>query len=362
MMGGGRCWGVEKGYTVAERHYKIIMAGVDQFGGNNDAGPVIEAYTMGVAEHGEEFMRMRFEESAVRLLKNIFRTGLFENPYLDPENSLKIVGNPEFMATGYAVQLKSVVLLKNKNKVLPLQKEISVYVPKRYVPAGMNWFGMPTPESRDYPVNLETLKKYFTVTDNPEKADVALVFINSPEGGTGYDKKDREAGGNGYVPIPLQYSKYTAVDARDPSIAGGDPLEDFVNRTYRNKTVISQNNFDLSMVTDTRKKMKNKPVIVCVNISKPMVFAEFEKDADAIMASFDVQDQVIFDLLTGGAEPSGLLPLQMPADMKTVEEQKEDVPHDMECYRDSEGNIYDFAYGMNWNGVIKDARTQRYKR
>ena len=71
MMGGGRCWGVEEGYTVAERHYKIIIAGVDQFGGNNDAVPVIEAYQLGIQEHGEEFMRTRFEESAVRLLMNI---------------------------------------------------------------------------------------------------------------------------------------------------------------------------------------------------------------------------------------------------------------------------------------------------
>ena len=40
------------------------MAGVDQFGGNNDAAPVIEAYNMGVKEHGEAFMRARFEQSA----------------------------------------------------------------------------------------------------------------------------------------------------------------------------------------------------------------------------------------------------------------------------------------------------------
>jgi len=116
------------------------------------------------------------------------------------------------------------------------------------------------------------------------------------------------------------------------------------------------------MVIDTRKKMKNKPVIVAVNLSKPMVFGEFEKDADAIIASFDVQDQVVFDILTGAAEPSGLLPLQMPVNMKTVEEQKEDVPHDMQCYTDSEGNCYDFAFGMDWNGVIRDARTERFKR
>jgi len=57
---GTTCWGVET-LSVAERHYKIIMAGVDQFGGNNDASPVVEAYKMGVKEHGEAFMRARME-------------------------------------------------------------------------------------------------------------------------------------------------------------------------------------------------------------------------------------------------------------------------------------------------------------
>jgi len=37
----GKCWGVET-LTEAERHLKALEAGVDQFGGNNDAGPVLE--------------------------------------------------------------------------------------------------------------------------------------------------------------------------------------------------------------------------------------------------------------------------------------------------------------------------------
>ena len=50
----------------------------------------------------------------------------------------------------------------------------------------------------------------------------------------------------------------------------------------------------------------------------------------------------------------------MPADMRTVEEQKEDVPRDMKCHVDTEGNTYDFAFGLNWRGVIKDSRTLKY--
>ena len=109
----GKPWGVEK-LSVAERHYKILMAGVDQFGGNNDAKPVLDAYAMGVKEYGEAKMRARMEESAVRLLNNIFHVGVFENSYLDPQETKAIVGKPEYMKAGYEAQLKAVVLLKNQ--------------------------------------------------------------------------------------------------------------------------------------------------------------------------------------------------------------------------------------------------------
>ena len=363
----GKPWGVEK-LSIAERHYKILMAGVDQFGGNNDAGPVMEAYKMGIKEHDEKFMRARFEESAVRLLKNIFRTGLFENPYIDSEASKKTVGNAVFMKAGYEAQLKSIVLLKNSSLpgtagtgILPLKKNKKVYVPKKFTPAGRNFLGMETPENLDYPVNMNIVKKYFNVTDNPDEADYALVFISSPNSGNGYNSAEAKAGGTGYVPISLQYGEYTATDARDPSIAGGDPLEKFTNRTYRDKTVKAINITDLSMVTETYAKMKGKPVIVSVNMSNPMIFSGFEKEANAILVNFGVQDQAILDILTGNAEPSGLLPLQMPSNMQIVERQKEDVPHDMQCYIDAEGHVYDFGFGMNWKAVIKDARMEKYK-
>ena len=357
----GKSWGTEK-LSLAQRHYKVLMAGVDQFGGNNDAVPVIEAYNMGVKEHGEKFMKERFEASAVRLLKNIFHTGLFENPYLDVDASKNTVGNADFMKAGYDAQLKSMVLLKNKSNILPLKKSKTVYVPKKFTPAGRNFLGMETPEKLDYPVNMTIVKKYFNVTDNPEEADYALVFINNPNSGNGYKSDDVKAGGNGYLPISLQYGEYTAKDARATSITGGDQFEKFTNRTYKGKSIKAINITDLAMVTDTYTKMKGKPVIVSVNMSNPMVFSEFEKDANAILVNFGVQDQAILDMLTGSAEPSGLLPLQMPANMQTVEKQNEDVPLDMECYKDAAGHVYDFGYGLNWKGVIKDARVTKYKR
>ncbi len=222
------------------------------------------------------------------------------------------------MEEGYKAQLKSIVLLKNKNQALPIKSKKTVYVPKRFVPAGRNFLGAPSPESEDYPVNMNVVKKYYNVTDKPDEADFALVCIESPKTSIGYDKKDLEQGGNGYIPISLQYGTYTATEARSVSIAGGDPLESFTNRSYKNKTTIASNHTDAKLVQETHRKMKGKPVIVSVLTNNPMIFGEIEPYADAILINYGVQDQAILETIMGNAEPSARLPMQMPQDMITV--------------------------------------------
>lgn len=362
----GKCWGTET-LTIAERHYEVLKAGVDQFGGNNDKGPVLEAYRMWVEEFGEESARARFEASAIRLLLNSFRTGLFENPYTDPAAATATVGNPDFMAAGYAAQLKSVVMVKNHGGVIPCRTDrqhgpLKVYVPKRYFPQMPGMFGLSMgPEAHwDYPIDLALVEKYFSVTDSPAEADFALVLIQEPASTSGYDVRDREKGGNGYVPISLQYRPYTATFARSESVAGGDPKEAFTNRSYKGKTVKTYNEKDLDLVIDTKKAMGGKPVVVVVHLTRPAVLSELEPFADAILLTFGVQNQAVLEIVSGAAEPSGLLPMQMPADMRTVEEQCEDLPQDMNPLVDADGNAWDFAFGLNWSGIIRDERTEKY--
>ena len=358
---GGKPWGVES-LTEAERHYKILQAGVDQYGGNNEIGPVLAAYDMWAKAQGEKSARQRFEQSARRLLLNVFRVGLFEHPYLDPEASEKIVGNPQFMQEGYEAQLKSVVMLKNHdNKTLPMDKKYKVYVPKRHFPAIPGLWGGISEEKTVEPIDLALVRKYFEVVEQPEQADFAICLIEEPSTGFGYSAADVKRGGNGYVPYSLQYDDYKAVDARSVSIAGGDPMEKFTNRSYKGKTVKAYNRDDMLMVSETKRAMGEKPVIVILETGRPVVLSEIEPKADAILVSFNVQHQALLDIISGKNEPSALLPMQMPADMKTVEEQHEDVPRDMRCYQDADGNTYDFAFGLNWQGVIKDERVKNYK-
>ena len=272
------CFGVES-LTEAERHLLAIENGVDQFGGNSDIRPILEAYRLGCEKYGEPTMRARMERSAVRLLKNIFRCGLFENPYLDPAESEAVVGCEAFAKAGYEAQLWSVVLVKNRS-VLPAACGKKVYIPDRTIQPHKNFFRGMSPETTVHPVERSLAEQYFQWVDTPEEADLAIVFIESPITDGGYSGEEAATGGNGYLPITLQYRPYQANTARQPSIAGGDFREDFTDRSYRGKTGTAANEADLDLVLDTRAAMGDKPVIVCLRMHNPTVLSELEPAAE----------------------------------------------------------------------------------
>ena len=357
----GKCYGVED-LNVGERIFKILEAGVDQMGGSVFADQIMHAYAIWVEKYGEASARERWEASAKRILTGFFRIGIFENPYVNPENADKVLNDPELHAKGELAQSKSVVMVKNQGNVLPLEQNLKVYVPLRNIPGVYSMTGrLKKAPYVGYSVDTAQVARRFTIVDTPDEADFAIVAITEPEGGIGYSKKDLAEGGNGYMPISLQYSSYTAEHARETSIAGGDPAEDFSNRSYKGKTICVENHTDLDLVRDTKAAMGDKPVAVLLSTTRPVVM-EFEPWADAILVAFGVRSAAYLDILTGAFEPYGLLPMQFPQNMETVERQYEDTPHDMIPYLDECGNRYDFAFGMNWAGVINDARTQKYRK
>ena len=184
----------------------------------------------------------------------------------------------------------------------------------------------------------------YDIVYSSSEADAAVVFINAPMPLKGYD--------HGYVPKPLQYSPYVARGARERSIAGGDPYEQGTDRSYKGKSAQVYNASDLELVRRVKDEMGDRPVVLVVQYENPFVPAEIEPYADAILLVSFVQHPVVMEIVKGDFEPSGKLPCQLPADMETVELQFEDTPFDMECYKDSDGNVYDYSFGLNWKGKI----------
>lgn len=345
---GGKCHGVEN-LTEAERVLRMLRVGVNQFGGMDHRKVVDEAYALGCGQLGKEEMDHILREGAEKILLNMFRVGIFDDPYLDLEESQKIVGSAELVAAGFAAQKRSPVLLKNKNSVLPLAKGSKVWIPDRHIDAKYNFVRM-IDAAQDYnPVSDKDLAPFYTRAASPEEADAALIFITAPSNRNGYEFNMMNRGPQpdaGYYPISLQYRPYTAELAREVSIAGGDPREESNNRSYKGRTEITANERDLDNVLEARKQMKDKPVIVVIAMDRPAVPAEFEPAADVIVADFSVSRSALFSLLSGEEKFSGRLPVILPADMETVETHCEDVPDDIRPYTDSEGSTYTVGFGL----------------
>jgi len=406
MNGLGMPWGVEK-LSPEERILKALKVGVNQFGGVNDSKLVLDACALGEKELGSDGIRSILENSAVQLLKNYFKPGLFENPYVDVEYAQKVVASPENLDAGYKAQLNSIVMVKNTDNAIKAasSEKPTVYIPMVYFPEVKSFFGN-TPAEWRLPVSLKDASKYFNVVTDKvaavftgpqgadgkaspsindivrvsktdlESCDMALLIVRSPINpgdfmqGYGYDFVNKK-----YIPLSRQYSTYTAdsPEVRTESLAG-DPVEKSVpsvygaqivtvkeNRSYFGNSTTATNKSDLDLINYVAGIMpEHAKVVVAVNSTGPMIFSEFEKNADAILVGFDVDNAVMLEIVAGNFEPNGLLPMQMPKDMNTVEAQYEDVPRDMTPYVDSEGNTYDFAFGLNWSGIINDARVAKY--
>ena len=85
----------------------MIEAGVDQFGGEACPELIVELVRAGKVP--EE----RIDESVSRLLREKFTLGLFDNPYLDPAESERVIGQATFREAGKQAQRRAYVLLKN---------------------------------------------------------------------------------------------------------------------------------------------------------------------------------------------------------------------------------------------------------
>ena len=341
---GTRAHGVEH-LTEAERYFKILSNGVDMFGGCSRKEPGRKAYALGCETWGEEAMRRRMEQSATRILTLMFRVGLFENPYLDPAESAKTVGAPEFVQAGLEAQRRSVVLLKNKEGILPLKKGCKIYVPGRHLEEHYTFFRSVAPAMDLTPLTGKDTAGRFRLVQSPVDADAAVVFVESPLCDC-YSREDAENGGNGYLPITLQYRPYRADAAREHSIAKGDFREHDCDRSYRGKGNVPYNASDLDNILNARKAMGDKPVIVVLQLHNPAVVAEFEGAADGILAHFGVENTVLMEILSGEAKAGGRLPLLLPANMETVERHCEDIANDMEAYVDECGNRYAYGFGL----------------
>ena len=257
-----KCWGVED-LSPEERVKKAIDAGVDQFGG--EACPEI---IIALVKSGQ-VSKDRLDQSIRRLLKDKFRLGLFDAPYLNPDAAVQVVGKAEFRKAGEIAQRKSIVLLKNaatpQGQVLPLQGRPRIYVEG---------------------IEPEAAKQYGQVVSTIKEAEMAIIRLNAP----------------------------------------------FVQRNGFLDSMFHAGDLDFKSPEKERilNLLEKIPTIVDIYLDRPAGIPEIAEKSTGLLADFGASDAAILDIIFGRFKPGGRLPFELPSSMEAVRKQKEDLPYDSE--------------------------------
>ncbi len=263
-------WGVEN-LTLQQRYQKALEAGVDIFSGTADPVILLETVKKGLVSEA------RINESVSRLLTEKFELGLFENPYVDADKADQIVGNAQFQQKADLAHRKSIVLLRNDDKRLPLAAKTKVYFETYYDNGrGGNPVSVYSQASPNSAIELVSTR---------EAADVVLLWLIPNAGGL-FNSAEK--------PIALQLSK---------------------------------NRIDMAHINQS---MQGKPTIVAINFSSPWVLDEIEGNAKTIMATFGTTAEALLDMVSGAYNPTGRLPFAIPSSEQVVADNKSDVPGNQE--------------------------------
>ncbi len=258
-------WGVEN-LDIPQRYQKALEAGVDIFSGGADPALLLETVKKGLVTEA------RINESIARLLKEKFDLGLFENPYIDVAKAEMTVGNAEFQKKADIALRKSIVLLRNDAKLLPLKQKMKVYF-ETYYDNGRS--KNPTTVNKPNMPNVEFV-------NTKDEADVVLVWLIPSAGG-------------------LFSSSGKAIELR-----------------------LSKNKIDIAHINEL---IKAKPTIVVINYTSPWVIDEIDgANTKTILATFGTTQEALVDVVSGAFSPTGKMPFTTPISEKAAAENKSDVP------------------------------------
>lgn len=325
-------WGVEE-LSEAERFAKAVNAGTDIVADTND----IENLKLAVSKGW--ISEKRINEANVRLLTEMFALGLFDDrTYNSPENATEIVSNKSNWEAAYEAHKKSTTILKNQNDILPLtaeklaNKKVYVEVLHKETERAASY----TEKARKECLELGQ----FTLTDNYEEADIAIMFLH-PKSGSYFNATP------GLLELSICEDK--VLSALDGSL-------------YQETTLTGMNHLD--EVAENIHSRGGK-VVMSVNVTLPWILESVEPLADALIAGYDTFYNAQFEVIAGNSNPVGVLPLTLPASDQVIAVyqngdcvSRNDVPgYDKDkympeglsyAYKDSDGNVYKLGHGLRY--------------
>lgn len=272
----GMSWGVEN-LTRQERVVKAVEAGIDQFGGTSDPSDLIAAI------NEQQLPIAAIDASVTRILQQKFELGLFEKPYVDETQAVKIVGNTEFQQKGDDAQRRAQILLQNNDALLPLAL------------SGKKVFL--------HNVNATVAARYgLEVVATPEEAEIAILRVDTPH------QNDP------HYPFGVSVN------------FGQLGFDDADTVVLDQKAGTYSGSKDYQLIKQV--KALNLPTVISVYLDRPAILTNIVDKTDVLLANFGASDEAVLDVITGKSKAQGKLPFELPSNWQAVLDQKEDVAHD----------------------------------
>lgn len=308
----GSIEGIHGSHRVARDHKHAaelsLSAGLDVDLGGNAFVNLINSVKEGIISEKD------IDTAVSRVLALKFEMGLFENPYVDPSKAKNNVKTKEHVALAREIAREAVVLLENKNNILPLSKNLKVAVVGPNADNAYNMLGDYTAPQEEN--EILTVLKGVVEKIGPSNVEYVkgcairdtanLTIDEAVAAAKRSDVVIAVVGGSSARDFKTKYIDTGAAVATEESVSDMESGEGFDRSTLEL----------LGKQLDLLKSLKatGKPLIVIYIQGRPLNMNWASEKADALLTAWYPGQEgggAIADVLFGDYNPAGRLPISV---------------------------------------------------
>jgi beta-glucosidase len=290
--------------TVAEAAAEALEAGTNLNCGTgyNELKQALEAGLV-----SEELIHARTKQ----LFKTRFRLGMFDDPAsvsytaIGPEH----IHSEEHVALARQAARKSIVLLKNKNNILPLSKNTRTpYLTGPFANSSDmlmgNYYGVTS--------------SLVTILEGITDALAPGTSLNYRSGALPFHENINP---KNYAPFVAAYSDVTIAVVGLTADREGEEVDAIASDHEGDKRDLQLPANQLGYIRELADFKKEKPLILVIASGSPVALQGIEKYCDAILQIWYPGEQggnAVADVLFGDYSPSGHLPITFPKNIEQV--------------------------------------------
>lgn len=309
-IGGLREHGVAD--TDYEAAVKAVNAGVDSdLGTNIYAGQLVDAVKKGDVQEAV------INKAVSRILALKFHMGLFDHPFVDERKPEQVVASAEHLELAREVARQSIILLKNENELLPLNKKMKTIAV--IGPNADNIYNMlgdyTAPQSESSVVTvLDGIRQKVSNDTHIIYAKGCAVRDSSKVGFQEAIEAARQSdvvvmvmGGSSARDFSSKYEETGAAKVSDSHISDMESGEGY------DRSTLELLGRQRELIREVGKL--NKPIVLVLIKGRPLLLEGIEAEVDAIVDAWYPGMQggnAIADVLFGDYNPAGRLTISVP--------------------------------------------------